>query len=290
MSLLHDNDIKSLLRKYSVKPRKEMGQSFLNSQIIARQIVTSAEISQSDRILEIGGGLGILTNILAGVADSVTVIELEMGVVNALKDIFSESENVKIIHGDALTVDLPKFDKIVANLPYSISSEITFRLLKEAKFELGILMYQKEFSRRLLSSPGSSEYSRLSIDFQYLGKATHLMDVKARNFYPVPSVDSSVLKVIKRDTGPMAKNSEIFFWMVHGLYSYPNKQLRKAMKIWFKNLGRPNLADGLFSRLDDVNKTDRLRTLSLETLVRLSDVIQKLVESGDLPGPRGDSI
>ncbi len=265
-----------------------MGQSFLNSQNIARQIVASADISRNDHILEIGGGLGILTTKLAEVADSVTVIELEQGLVNALRDIFSESENVEIIHGDALTVDLPKVDKIVANLPYSIASEITFRLLKETTFELGILMYQKEFSQRLLTSPGSSNYSRLSIDFQYLGKATHVMDVGARNFYPVPAVDSSVLKVTKRDTGPMAKSPEIFFWMVHGLYSYPNKQIRKALKIWFKNLGRPDLADDLFSRLDDVNKTDRLRTLSLETLVRLSNVVQELVESGELPGPRGE--
>ncbi|MHA1905992.1 MAG: 16S rRNA (adenine(1518)-N(6)/adenine(1519)-N(6))-dimethyltransferase RsmA [Candidatus Thorarchaeota archaeon] len=288
MSLLSD-DIKSLLSKYSVRPRKERGQSFLKSKNIAKQIVTTADISEREHVLEIGGGLGILTSLLVEVAEQVTVIELEPGLVNALQDILGEKENVKIIHGDALKVDLPKVDKVVSNLPYSISSEMTFRLLTESTFELGVLMFQKEFSERLLAVPGSSIYSRLSIDFQYLGNATHVMEVGARNFYPIPAVNSTVLKITKRDSGPIAKNSNVFFWMVHGLYSYPNKQLRKALKIWFKNLGKSDLVEEVLSQLEGIDEKSRLRTLSQETLVRLSNVVNELVEARKLQGPKDDS-
>jgi 16S rRNA (adenine1518-N6/adenine1519-N6)-dimethyltransferase len=288
VSLLPD-DIKSLLRKYSVRPRKEKGQSFLKSNNIANRIVTSAEISDSDRVLEIGGGLGILTSRIAEVAGYVTVIELEKGLVQALRDILAGRDNVEIIHGDALRVDLPEVDKVVANLPYSISSEMLFRILTESTFESGVLMFQKEFSDRLFAEPGNPIYSRLTIDFQYLGQASHVMDVGAMNFYPVPAVDSSILKITKRNTGLFAKSSDVFFWMVHGLYSYPNKQLRKALKIWFKNLKTPELVQDILSELDDIDETSRLRALSQETLIRLSDVINGFVESGELTGPKGDT-
>ena len=287
MSLLPD-DIQSLLNRYSVRPRKERGQSFLKSNNIADRIVASAELTKDDRVLEIGGGLGILTTRLAEQSGHVTVIELEAGLVQALRDALTDMDNVEIIHGDALKVDLPPIDKVVANLPYSISSEMIFRLLKESTLKSGILMFQKEFSDRLVAKPGSPIYSRLSIDFQYLGEAIHVMDVGARNFYPVPAVDSTVIKVTKRKTGIFAENSEVFFWMVHGIYSYPNKQLRKALKIWFKNLGKPHLLDDILSKLEGIDETSRLRTLSLEILVRLADMINNLVESGELPGPNGD--
>lgn len=283
VSLLDDNEIQSALRKYSVQPRKKMGQSFLKSETIARSIVDAAEVSPTDNVLEIGGGLGILTLWLARSARKVTVVELDKGLVRVLKDRLSEFKNVEIIKGDALRINLPDVDKIVSNLPYSISSGITFKFLKDVKFDVAILMYQKEFAQRLLAVPESSDYSRLSIDFQYLGKAEYVRDVKASNFYPIPSVDSSVLKITKRTSGPLARNPDVFFWMVHGLYSYPNKQLRKALKIWFKKLGRPDATDIFLSRIGDLDRTTRLRALPLGSLTMMADIVQDMVEDGDLP-------
>lgn len=283
MSFLDDNEIQSELRKYSVNPRKKMGQSFLKSEKIARSIVDAAKVSPTDSVLEIGGGLGILTRLLAQCAEKVTVVELDKGLVKALRNKLSDFENVEIIHGDALKIALPDVDKIVSNLPYSISSVITFKFLKDIKFDVAILMFQKEFAQRLLAVPESSVYSRLSIDFQYLGKAECVRDVKAGNFYPVPAVDSTVLKITKRSSGPVAKNPDVFFWMVHGLYSYPNKQLKKALKIWFKRLGYPNATEIFLSNLKDLDPTSRLRALPLESLIAMADIVQDMIESGDLP-------
>jgi len=283
VSLLDDNEIQSTLRKYSVQPRKKMGQSFLKSETIARSIVDAAEVSHTDKVLEIGGGLGILTLWLARSAQKVTVVELDRKLVRVLKDKLSEFENVEIIQGDALRMNLPDVDKIVSNLPYSISSGITFKFLKDMQFDVAVLMYQKEFAQRLLAVPESPVYSRLSIDFQYLGKAEYVRDVKANNFYPIPSVDSSVLRITKRTSGPVAKNPDVFFWMVHGLYSYPNKQLRKALKIWFKKLGRPDATDIFLSRVGDLDQTTRLRALPLGSLTMMADIVQDMIDDGNLP-------
>ena len=152
MSSLSD-DIRRLLKRYNVRPKKKRGQTFLTSHSVVRDIVDLAEISKQDDVLEIGGGFGILTQQLAEKARHVHVIEIDPSLVMALGDALKDFTNVNIIDGDALKVDLPKVTKIVANLPYSISSEITFRVLREMDFEVAFLMYQKEFASRLVASP-----------------------------------------------------------------------------------------------------------------------------------------
>lgn len=285
------DNIRELLRKYDIRPSKKSGQSFLTNQIIARDIVGHADISKTDTVLEIGGGLGILTRWLADVAQEVLVIEIDKGLVRALTEKFESYENVRIIHGDALRVNLPQVDKVVSNLPYSISSEITFRLLKELDFELAVMMYQKEFAHRLIANPCTPEYSRLTVNFSYLASVEALMDVLAEEFFPIPAVDSTVVKVEKRKTGPFAKDDAIFTWLVRGIYSYPNKQVRRAISIWFRRIGvDKQLVKILIEKTEgQVNPTNRLRCLTLKQLVKLSDVILDMILSGELLDPRGES-
>ena len=289
MIALFDYDIKDLLQKYSVTPHKKSGQSFLTNERIARDIVGAANLSQQETVLEIGGGLGILTKWLSRSARSVKVIEIESGLVSALRDIFSEVPNVEIIHGNALKVPLPKCDKIVSSLPYSISSEITFRLLKESEFETAVLMYQKEFAERLVAEAGTRKYSRLTVDFQYQAEAEHIFDVSSKQFYPVPAVDSTVIKLRKRDSGSFAKDSEIFYHVIRGIYPYPNKQLGKALRIWFQNLGiEKGKRRALVEQFSQEIPMDvRLRSLNIESLVQLSDAILEIISDGLLPDPRG---
>ncbi|MHA1637252.1 MAG: 16S rRNA (adenine(1518)-N(6)/adenine(1519)-N(6))-dimethyltransferase RsmA [Candidatus Thorarchaeota archaeon] len=289
MIALFDYDIKDLLRKYSVTPHKKSGQSFLTNERIARDIVAAANLSPHETVLEIGGGLGILTKWLSKSAGSVKVIEIESGLVSALRDIFSEVSNVEIIHGDALKIPLPKCNKIVSNLPYSISSVITFRLLKEGEFESAVLMYQKEFAERLVAEAGTRNYSRLTVDFQYQAEAESMFDVSAKQFYPIPAVDSTVVKLRKRVSGLFAKDSELFYLMIRGIYPYPNKQLGKALRIWFQNLGigkgeRRTLVEQVSK---DIPMDVRLRNLDIKSLVYISDAILEIISEGLLPDPRG---
>jgi 16S rRNA (adenine1518-N6/adenine1519-N6)-dimethyltransferase len=284
--------IDSLLRKYGVRPSKKLGQSFLKSRTIARDIVTAANITRTDSVLEIGGGLGILTEAIAQKAGQVHVIEISPSLVRALHDLLGACDNINIIEGDALTLALPEVTKIVSNLPYSISSEITFRLLRELKFEQAVLMYQKEFAERLYAESGTQNYSRLTINIKYLAEVNHIMDVPAGQFYPVPAVDSVVVRIKHRTHGTRAKSDYIFHWMVTGLYSYPNKNLRKALGIWFRNLGGDKkLAELVINHCHgSLSVDDRLRTISIDRLIILADAILGLIEEGILPDPRGERM
>ncbi|MFW9805511.1 MAG: 16S rRNA (adenine(1518)-N(6)/adenine(1519)-N(6))-dimethyltransferase RsmA [Candidatus Thorarchaeota archaeon] len=287
MSALSE-DVRKLLNRYNVKPKKKRGQSFLFNHSIAKEIVELANLSQMDVILEIGGGLGILTRLIAESAKHVHVIEVDHGLVTALHDVLKDFSNVNIIEGDALTVDLPSVNKIIANLPYSISSEITFRILKEIQFETAILMYQKEFASRLVALPGTSDYSRLTVNVQYHANIEEVLDVPATMFYPLPAVDSTVVRMTRRLNGPFARDDEIFHWMVGGIYPYPNKNLRKVLRIWFRNQGlEKDLADEVLRRAGNVvSGKERLRSITLENLIFLSDVFLDLIQESEIADPR----
>ncbi len=262
-----------------------MGQTFLADATVARNIVEAADINERDVVLEIGGGLGILTRWLVRSAKRVFVIEISRQLVRALTERFGNRDNVQIIRGDALRIPLPRANKVVSNLPYHISSEMTFRLIREVPFRLAVLMYQEEFAERLLADPGSREYSRLTVDVRYKMEVERVLHVPAEKFYPVPAVDSMVVKLQPRQRGPFAKNEDVFYWLVRGVFAYPNKTTRKAFRLWLKSL---NLEGDSIDRVlaachDHLEQAERVRHLSLETLVSIADILWELVEQGTLP-------
>jgi 16S rRNA (adenine1518-N6/adenine1519-N6)-dimethyltransferase len=277
-----------LLNRYKVRPRKKFGQSFLNSHSIAREIVKLAEVTSQDQVLEIGGGLGMLTRWIAAEAGTLHVVEVEQGLVKALHDVARGFSNMHVIEGDALKVELPKVNKIVANLPYSISSEITFRLLRELSFDFAVLMYQKEFASRLYAEAGTPEYSRLTANVQYHAHIEPLIDVPADSFYPVPAVDSTVVKITPRKEGPFAKDESVFHWMIEGIYPYPNKNIRKALQIWVRNQGYDKqVSEEILKRAaTHLEGREKLRSLDRGALIHLADVLSEMVSEGIMTGPR----
>lgn len=289
MSPLSEDSTKLLLQKYCIRPSRKKGQSFLIDQQIARKIVAAANLTPEESVLEIGGGLGILTRFLVEQAHHVYVIEIEPALVKALNDILDGVENVTVIQGDALKHELPSVNKVVSNLPYSISSPLTFRVLNDIRPSLSVLMYQEELVNRMLARPGTSEYSRFSVGVQYLAEIEEVLKVPAQKFYPVPAVDSSVVRMISRTRGSFAQDQRVFFWMTHGIYSYPNKHLRKALGIWCQNLGvSKKLADEIVSRTGGVLRgSERLRYLEQDKLILLADTLLEFIEEGVLPEPEG---
>lgn len=285
-------NVKSLLGKYGIIPKKILGQSFLVNRSIAQDIVDAAHLKREDIVLEIGGGLGILTRLIVPSVHRVYVIEKEKALAIALRKLLGESDNLEVIQGDALRTTLPAANKIVANLPYSISSPITFRLLDEVPFESAILMYQREFAERLLSRPGSRDYSRLTIEISYRADVERVRSVQAQEFYPVPKVDSMVVRLVPRSSGPFARDNTVFHWLIRGIYSYPNKQMRKALRIWFRTLHNDDETSEKLTKRCQGNFTgnERLRDLGLEDLVRLSDSALEMIENGILHDPRRNPI
>ncbi len=291
MRPLNRHSIRSELNKYGVRPKKSLGQSFLIDSRIAQRIVDAAEITHDESVLEIGGGLGILTELLVTKAKRVYVVEIDRNLALALTERLGDADELSIIHGDVLKIDLPDVSKVVSNLPFSISSPITFRILRELKPKVSILTYQKEFAQRLIAEPGSKEYSRLTITVNYLAEVEPLFEVPSDSFYPKPAVDSLVVRMIPREIGPKAKDNRVFYWMIRGLYSYPNKQLRRALRIWLKNIGmKREMADDILESVEQVDSKARLRNLTINELVSLSDRITSLIEEGIIPHPEEAKI
>ncbi len=201
-------------------------QHFLIDERVANRQIEYANLNENDVVLEIGAGNGILTKRIAKIA-KVIAIEIDRKFIEKLKKI----RNVEVIHGDALKIDFNEleFNKVISNLPYHISSPITFKLLQK-KFDLGILMYQKEFAERLVAKPGSKEYSRLSVMVYYKADCEILEYVPKKAFYPVPKVDSCIVKII-----PIGKrfdvNEKIFEKVVKILFSHRRKKIKNALKL-----------------------------------------------------------
>ncbi|MHC1566534.1 MAG: 16S rRNA (adenine(1518)-N(6)/adenine(1519)-N(6))-dimethyltransferase RsmA [Candidatus Syntropharchaeia archaeon] len=218
--------INTLLKEYGIRPLRGKDQHFLVDEDVVRRQVLYADVSKSDEVLEIGAGIGILTEELEKKAKKVYAIEKDRKLVKILEDRCPEAE---IICGDALEMDFPDFNKVVSNLPYSISSKITFKLF-EYEFEIGILMYQYEFARRMTADPGGKEYGRLSVGTRYFSDA-HILEVVPKTaFYPVPKVDSAIVSIIpeKRFSVP---DEKFFFRIVNLLFSHRRKKIKNTLKI-----------------------------------------------------------
>lgn len=225
MNLLEQT--KLILKKHGIRPKYRLGQSFLVDEGALQREVEYARIKNTDAVLEVGPGIGTLTALLLQRAGKVYVVEKDVRMVEILKERFGNAENLEIIHGDVLRVMLPKFDVTVSNIPYAISSPLTFSLLRQ-KFRTGIITYQKEFAERIVGAPGTRNYSRLSVAAYYYANARILEALPKNFFYPRPKVDSAVVELIPRRP-PFKVNEEHFFQVLAGLFSQKGKTVRNAM-------------------------------------------------------------
>lgn len=212
--------------------RKKMGQVFLVDKNIIRIIGDYAEIEEGETVLEIGAGPGNLTKELLSRGANVIAVEKSKEYYDLLSvTLRDEIENGKLnlIHADALDIEFPYFDKIVSNIPYGISSPLTFKLLKY-RFSTGIIMYQKEFAKRLVAKPRTKDYSRLSVDLYYFAEAKILRYIPKSCFYPEPEVDSAIVKIIPRKKFNV-KNEDAFFNLTKTLFSQRRKKIKNILKI-----------------------------------------------------------
>ncbi|MFA4646182.1 16S rRNA (adenine(1518)-N(6)/adenine(1519)-N(6))-dimethyltransferase RsmA [Pyrococcus kukulkanii] len=214
-----------LLSKYNLRARDSLGQNFLIVPDVIEKAIEVGEVSANDVVLEVGPGLGFLTEELAKRAKKVYAIEIDRRIIEILKREYSW-KNVEIIHGDAVKVKWPEFNKAISNLPYQISSPFTFKLLKR-DFEKAVLMYQLEFAQRMIAKPGSRNYSRLSLMVQALADVEIVMKIGKGAFYPRPEVDSALVLLT-----PKPKEERIYLneKLVNALFQHRRKLVSKALK------------------------------------------------------------
>jgi 16S rRNA (adenine1518-N6/adenine1519-N6)-dimethyltransferase len=212
------------LRALGIRPSKKFGQHFLTDSNLADWIVEKAAIAPGERVLEIGPGLGILTERLHERTPYVIAIETD----RRLAEHISGKYTAEVINADVLTIELPKFDKVVSNLPYQISSEITVKLL-EHKFKKGLLMYQREFAEHLTASAGTRAYSRISVMSQYRADIRIVKAVSRGVFYPVPKVDSAIVEITPKSPDPIIRSEEEFTAMMTILFAHKNRKVRNGI-------------------------------------------------------------
>lgn len=221
---------KGILNQYGIKLNRNLGQNYLIDKNKRDQIIGFGDINGEDVVLEIGTGIGTLTLELAKRAGKVIAIEQDTNIANILRERLRKEkiDNVELINDDALNVDFPRFNKIVSNLPYQISSPITFKFLNY-DFDMAILMYQKEFAERMTGEVGTKEYSRLSAMLHFRCDVETMTDVSAESFIPKPKVDSTVVKLTPKENRISEEDFKVYSNFTKALFQHRNKKIRNAL-------------------------------------------------------------
>lgn len=228
--------VKEIIEKYNFRFSKSLGQNFLIDRNIVEKIVEGAGITPEDRVLEIGPGIGTLTQELIARAGQVVAVEIDRNLLPILEETLAYPANLTIVHGDILKIDLDKLVneffkgqdfKVVANLPYYITTPIIMRFLEEElPFSTLTVMIQKEVAQRMVAQPATKEYGALSLAIQYYTKPRIVCSVSSSVFMPKPKVDSMVIALDRRDSPPVqVEDRDMLFQVIRSAFAKRRKTL-----------------------------------------------------------------
>ncbi len=273
-----------LLKKHEIRLDRRKGQNYLINNHILSKIVDNAQLTRSDVVLEIGAGIGTLTIPLSENVRKVVAVEQDKKIAEVLLGRLIELEisNVDVLVGDATKMDFPYFNKVVSNLPYQISSPITFKLL-QYNFDFAILMYQLEFAQRMIANPGESNYSRLSVMMNLCTQTQLLFKVPPKAFIPPPRISSAVIKLTPK------RNPEVDKFFVNtcrALFQHKKKKAGKALlqsfhEISDKKLDKSTTRD-LISQIDSELINERVFNLKGEEIIIISRELEEKLLQKDL--------
>ena len=255
-----------ILNRFKLRADKKLGQNFLIDENVVRQIVEAAELSEADTVLEVGPGIGTLTQGLAESKAKVVAVELDTRLLPVLATTLEGYDNVRVVHGDILKVNImeevgaPSF-KVCANLPYYITTPIIFALLeKRLPMERLVAMVQKEVAERMAAQPGGKEYGALSVAIQYYTEPEIAFIVPPTSFIPAPAVELC--------------DEALFFRVVKAAFSLRRKMLSNSLK----NMGIKAEQVAKWLELADVDGKRRAETLSLEDFAKLTNSFNEAVK------------
>ncbi len=277
-------DVHRLLEQWALRPSKGLGQNFLVDQAALEKIVAAAELTPDDAVLEVGAGLGALTKRLARNAGHVVAVELDQRLIPVLRSVLTDFDNVTLIQGDILTLDPAALVsaasiqrlasstqyKVVANLPYYITSAVLRHLLEASlKPQRMVITVQREVAERIVAKPG--QMSLLALSVQFYGRPRLLFRIKPGSFYPSPEVESAVVQVDLHAAPPVpVEDTAAFFRVVRAGFAQRRKQLRNGLAA-----GLRQSPDEVAAKLWEVGVDPRRRAqaLSLEEWVKVARVL-----------------
>lgn len=281
------NETKFILNKYGIHANKSLGQNFLINNEVVSTIIESANISNKDLVIEIGPGLGTLTSRLLEKAGKVICVELDDRMISILEDRFKLYNNFELIHNDVLKVDLNKIieenlensnlktAKIVANLPYYITTPIIMKLLEEKlNIETITVMIQKEVADRLVALPGTKNAGAITYSVYYYADAIKIIDVEKNSFIPEPNVTSTVIQLkIRKESLLQVENEELMFKIIKQAFMQRRKTLVNALS----NLAIFNNKEEIIQLLKELNINEKVRgeALTIEQYAKITNRILK---------------
>ncbi|MBY0124471.1 16S rRNA (adenine(1518)-N(6)/adenine(1519)-N(6))-dimethyltransferase RsmA [Bacillus sp. S/N-304-OC-R1] len=279
---------RAILEKYGFSFKKSLGQNFLIDTNILRRIVDHAELSEESAAIEIGPGIGALTEQLAKRSKKVVAFEIDQRLLPILQETLEPYPNIKIIHEDVLKADVKgmietelqgiKDIMVVANLPYYVTTPIIMKLLEDKLPIRGIVcMLQKEVADRISAKPGTKDYGSLSIAIQYYTEAETVMIVPKTVFIPQPNVDSAVIRLTKRDKPAVSvQDEEFFFQIIRASFAQRRKTLLNNLTSHLRD-GKQKKED-ILAALEKagIEPGRRGETLSIEEFARLSDSLSPI--------------
>lgn len=278
-----------ILKRYQLEAKKSLGQNFLMEPQVLADMVATGEIDQETNVIEIGPGIGALTEVLAQEAKEVLAFELDQRLLPVLANELADYDNIHVRHADILEVDIkatvsqyfPADERllVVANLPYYITTPIIFKLLESGlRFDGFVLMMQKEVAERLTASPNSKAYGSLTIAIDYYCEAEIAFTVPRTVFKPRPNVDSAILYLKRRPEAKLSVQDEDFFFrLVRASFKQRRKTLWNNLRQFFGK--DPQVLSRVEEALDQagIDPKRRAETLTIEEFARLSDA---LVQAG----------
>jgi len=284
MSLVSVRDIKNLLKRYKVHPLKRLGQIFLIDKGVIRKIIEAADLELEDVILEIGPGLGAITQEMAKKVKKIIGIEKDLKMTEILKETLKDCKNVEIVLGDILKIENWKLKiknyKVVANLPFYLTAPVIRQFLEtiEPRPQQMVLVVQKEAAQRICAKP--PEMSILAVSVQFYAKPEIVIFVSKKSFWPQPKVDSAILRINPlMTTDKKLINTDLFFKVVRAGFSHPRKQLINNLSKEFLpagrqgKLNREEVKDWLLK--NNIQPEQRAETLTVENWISLTRIAMK---------------
>ena len=280
-------ETKFILKKYNITANKKLGQNFLISDEVINEIINASEVNKTDLVIEIGPGLGTLTSKLLEKAGKVIAIELDTKMLKILQDRFFLYKNFVLLNADVLKVDLNTLIaenkgelnnvKIVANLPYYITTPIVMKLLEEKiPVDSITVMVQKEVADRLTALPGEKLSGAITYTVNYYAEASKIIFVDRNNFIPAPEVDSEVIKLkIRQEPAVNVKNEKVFFRLIKESFSHRRKTLVNGLE----NSGMFKDKEQIKQLLEKMNLETNVRgeNLSINQFAELSNLIAESI-------------
>ena len=272
--------ISYILKRFNIHAKHRLGQNFLVRADVVKAIAEAAELTEESCVLEIGPGIGILTQALARTGAAVTAVEIDKSLEKVLLHTLEPYENINIIYEDILKLNLyelmqGKIWKIAANLPYYITTPILIYLIQtELPISLFVFMIQKEVAARIMASPGTKDYGALTLAIQFYCTAEIVMDVPPSSFIPKPAVMSTVLKLKKRkEPAVKVKDKKLIFSMVKIAFGQRRKVFTNALKAGGIN---KTMIDEILRRTQ-IDGTRRGETFSMQEFGLLADAWYDLI-------------